>query len=168
MKEAVMNKRDFLEIMQHTHAPLEKMLEMVPETKLSWAPAPRFMSLGQLIKHIGENWCLIKMMVTNEWPRISPEQEAEMMKPENLPSCSKQEAIAAATKDITEALAFVEREVTDEAFFNQAVSTPWGFKGEIWRGVLMAQEHFLNHKMQLHLYLKMCGAPVDTASLYGA
>jgi hypothetical protein len=163
-----MTKRDFLEIMQHTSAPLVKMLEMVPEAKLSWAPGPGFMSLGQLIQHIGQNWCLVKMMVTSEWPPVSPEQETEMMKLENLPSCSKQEAIAAATKDITEALAYIEREISDEAFFNQVVSTPWGFKGEIWKGVLMAQEHFLNHKMQLHLYLKMCEAPVNTVTLYGA
>lgn len=163
-----MNKRDFVEVMRHTQAPLGKMLEMVPEAKLSWAPGPGFMTLGQLIKHIGENWCLIKMMVTNEWPQFSPEQEAEMMKLENLPSCSKQEAIAAAQKDITDALVYVERELSEQDFFNRVVTAPWGFKGEVWKGVLMAQEHFLNHKMQLHLYLKLCGAPVNTGTLYGA
>jgi hypothetical protein len=163
-----MTKRDFVEIMRQTYSPLEKMLELVPESKLSWAPGPGFMSLGQLIKHIGENWCLIKMMVTSEWPPSSPEEMAEAMKVENMPCCSKQEAIAAAQKDITDALAYVEREVSEQDFFNQVVTTPWGFKGEVWKGVLMAQEHFLNHKMQLHLYLKMCEAPVSTATLYGA
>ncbi len=161
-----MEKHDFTEIMRQAQAPLETMLRMVPEEKLSWAPGPGFMSLGQLIKHIGENWCLIKMMVTNQWPSSSPEETAEAMKLENFPSCSKQEAIAAAAKDLNECLAYVEHEIGEDAFFNQVVSTPWGFKGEIWKGVLMAQEHFLNHKMQLHLYLKLCGAPVNTATLY--
>jgi len=39
------------------------------------------------------------------------------------------------------------------------VTAPWGFKGEIWKGVLMAIEHQLNHKMQLHIYLKLLGLP---------
>lgn len=161
-----MDKRDFMEIMRQTHAPLGTMLQMVPEAKLSWAPGPGFMSLGQLIKHIGENWCLIKMMVTNQWPPSSPEEMAEAMKLENIPCCSKTEAIAAAATDLEESLAYIEHEIGEDAFFNQVVSTPWGFKGEIWKGVLMAQEHFLNHKMQLHLYLKLCGATVSTATLY--
>ena len=82
-----MKKHDFVEIMRQTHAPLEKMLEMVPDTKLSWAPAAGFMTFGQLIKHISENWCLIKdLMVTNQWPPSSPEEMAEAMKLENVPS----------------------------------------------------------------------------------
>ena len=162
-----MTKHDFVEIMRQTHAPLEKMLEMVPDTKLSWAPAAGFMTFGQLIKHISENWCLIKMMVTNQWPPSSPEEMAEAMKLENIPSGSRHEAIAAAKCDLEDAVAYVEHEIAEDAFFNQVVSAPWGFKGEIWKAVLMAQEHFLNHKMQLHLYLKQCGASVHTGTLYG-
>ena len=87
-----MNKCDFVEIMRQTHAPLEKMLEMVPDEKLSWAPAKGFMSFGQLIKHISENWCITKMMVTNPWPFRSFEEMVEAMKLENFPSCSKRRA----------------------------------------------------------------------------
>ena len=162
-----MIKRDFMDIMRLTHAPLRPMLEMVPDSQLSWAPAKGFMTFGQLIKHIGENWCLVKAMVTGQWPPCSPEEMAEAMKLENIPSCSKQEAIAAAENDLQGALSFIEHEISDEDFRHKVVSTPWGFKGEIWKGVLMAQEHFLNHKMQLHLYLKLCGASVSTATLYG-
>jgi len=162
-----MSKREFLEIMRQTHAPLEKMLEMVPDEQLAWAPAKGFMSFGQLIKHVAENWCIVKMMVTNQWPFGSFEEMAEAMKLENIPSCSKQEAMAAAENDLKGGLAYIEHEVTEEDFFNKVVTAPWGFKGEIWKAVLMAQEHFLCHKMQLHLYLKMCGAPVSTATLYG-
>jgi len=162
-----MNKRDFMEIMRQTHAPLKKMLEMVPDAELSWAPAKGFMTFGQLINHIAENWCIVKMMVTNQWPFNSVEQMAEGMKLENIPSCSRQEAMAAAENDLKNGLAYVEHEITEEDFFNKVVTAPWGFEGEIWKALLMAQEHFLTHKMQLHLYLKLRGAPVNTATLYG-
>jgi hypothetical protein len=31
----------------------------------------------------------------------------------------------------------------------------------------MAQEHQVSHRMQLHLYLKLLGQPVNTSTLYG-
>ncbi len=165
--EAHVNKQDFVNIMRQTHAPLEKMLEMVPDTKLSWAPAAGFMTFGQLIKHVGENWCLVEMMVKNQFPPSSPEEMAEAMKVETIRSCSKHEAIQAARADLTKAVSFLEHEVTEEDLIGKVVSAPWGFSGEIWKAILMAQEHFLNHKMQLHLYLKLCGVPVNTGTLYG-
>lgn len=165
--EAHVKKQDFVDVMRQTHAPLEKMLEMVPDTKLSWAPAAGFMTFGQLIKHVSENWCMVEMMVKNQFPPMSMEQMVEAMKVENIPSGSKHEAIEAAKKDLARAVEYLEREVTEEDFFGKVVNAPWGFSGEIWRALLMAQEHFLNHKMQLHLYLKLCGAAVNTGTLYG-
>ena len=162
-----MKTSDFIEQMELTQRPLRKMVEMVPEDKLGWAPAKGFMTVGQLIKHVSENWCVIRMMVKNEWPFSSPEQMAEAMRLENIPSCSKAEALAAMDKDLKETITYVKKGITEQDFFSRVVTAPWGFKGEIWKGVLMAKDHQMNHKMQLHVYLKLLGLPVNTQTLYG-
>ena len=162
-----MNKQDFIEMMQRTQAPLKNMVEMVPDDELDWAPGETFMTVGQVLKHLSENWCIIKMMVTNEWPVSSMEEMAEAMKLENMPSCTKAEALGAMEQDLSGAVEYIEKEISEEDFFNKEVSAPWGFKGQIWKAVLMSKDHQLNHKMQLHIYLKQLGLPVNTGTLYG-
>ncbi|MHC4944633.1 MAG: DinB family protein [Planctomycetota bacterium] len=162
-----MKKQDFIDIIRKTQTPLFNMVEMIPDDKLDWAPGDGFMNVGQVIKHLSENWCIVKMMVTQEWPFTDPSEMAEMMKLENIPSCTKAEALAAMKKDLDESIAYIENELSDEDFFNKVVEAPWGFKGEIWKAVLMANDHQGNHKMQLHIYLKQLGQPVSTETLYG-
>ena len=162
-----MNKRDFIEQMRSTQEPLMKMVAMVPDGQLGWAPAEGFMTVGQLLNHLSQNWCAIRMMVTNDWPAMSPEDMAGAMKLENLPTCSKGDALEAMRKDLSDAAAYIESEISDEDFFAKVVSAPWGFKGEIWQAVLLVKDHQVNHKMQLHLYLKMLKVPVNTQTLYG-
>jgi uncharacterized damage-inducible protein DinB len=162
-----MNKQDFIEMMQKTQAPLKNMVEMIPDDKLDWAPGEGFMTVGQVIKHLSENWCVIKMMATNEWPFSSEEEVAEAMKLENMPSCTKAEALSAMERDLSGAVDFIEHEVSEEDFFNKEISAPWGFKGPVWKAALMTKEHQVNHKMQLHIYLKQLGLPVNTETLYG-
>jgi len=160
-------KKDFTDQMKQTHAPLAAMIRMVPDGRIDWAPGKGFMTVGQLIRHISENWCIVRMLVKAEWPFKSEQEMVEGMKLENIPSCSKAEALALSEKDLAEAVQFIEVEISEKDFFSKMVTAPWGFKGEVWKGVLMACEHFLNHKMQLHLYLKLLGLPVNTGTLYG-
>lgn len=161
-----MKKQDFFKMMQTTQAPLKGMIEMVPGDKLDWRPADNFMSIGQLLKHLSENWGFVKMMVKNEFPDMTPEKMEESMKLENLPSYTPEEALTSMEKDLADTIAFLENEVTDDDFLNKVIVAPWGFKGETWKAVLMAKEHLVNHKMQLHCYLKLLGLPVNTATLY--
>ena len=162
-----MQKQDFVELIRQTHAPIAGMVHLIPDDKIDWAPPGSFMSIGQVLKHLSENWCIIRMMVTDEWPFSSEQEMADAMKLENMPSCSKEEALAAMDKDLAESIAYLENEISEEDFFEKTVTAPWGFKGEIWKAVLVAKDHFLNHKMQLHVYLKQLGAPVHTGTLYG-
>lgn len=162
-----MNKKDFIEMMRKTQAPLKNMVEMIPDDKLDWAPGEGFMTVGQVLRHLSENWCIVKMMVTNEWPFSSMEEMAEAMKLENMPACTKAEAWTAMEKDLNDAVDYIENELSEEEFLSKKVSAPWGFTGEIWKAVLMAKEHQVNHKMQLHLYMKQLGLPVNTETLYG-
>jgi uncharacterized damage-inducible protein DinB len=161
-----MNKQDFIEMIQKTQAPLKNMVEMVPDDKLDWAPGEGFMTVGNVLKHLSENWCVIKMMATNEWPFSSMEEVAVAMKLENMPTCGKAEALDAMERDLNDVVDFIENEVSEEDFFNKEISAPWGFKGPIWKAVLMAKEHQINHKMQLHIYLKLLGRAVNTETLY--
>lgn len=163
----MMNKKDFIGMMQKTQAPLVKMIEMIPDDKLEFRPADHFMTIGHLLKHFSDNWSLIRMLAKDEWPDMSPEKMEEMMKLENIPSMAKPEALEAMKKDLEDAIAFMENEVSEEDLMNQHVKAPWGFEGELWKGVLMAVEHQSGHKMQLHLYMKMLGLPVHTGTLYG-
>jgi len=84
-----------------------------------------------------------------------------------MPTCSKSEALQAIEKDLNDAIDFIEKDISEEDFFSKVVSAPWGFKGEIRKAVLMAKDHLVNHKMQLHIYLKLLGQPVNTQTLYG-
>jgi uncharacterized damage-inducible protein DinB len=160
-------KKDFIEIMRQTQAPIPAMVEMVPDDKLDWAPAEGFMNMGQLLKHMSENWSILKMMITKEWPFSNPDEMTEAMKLENMPSCSKSEAIAAMKKDLDDAAAYMESGIGEEEFFTKEVTAPWGFTGGIWQAFLMAKEHHVSHRMQLHTYLKLLGQPVNTGTLYG-
>ena len=163
----MMNKSDFIEEMRSTQRPLIKMVEMVPEDRLNWAPAEDFLTIAQILKHVSANWSIIRMMVTDSWPDSNPEEMAEAMKLENLPSCSKAEALEEMKKDLDDAVQYIEREISEEDFFSRSVSAPWNWTGEIWKAVLMAKDHQVNHKMQLHLYLKLLKLPVNTQTLYG-
>jgi uncharacterized damage-inducible protein DinB len=163
-----MKKSDFIEMMRRTQAPLKGMIEMVPEDKLDWAPDKNFMSTAQVLKHLSENWCVIKMMVTNQWPFNDFKEMQESLKLENMSGCSKAEALQAIETDLNETIDFIEKDISEEDFFSKMVSAPWGFEGEIWKAVLMVNNHQVNHKMQLHLYLKLLGKPVNTQTLYGA
>ena len=162
-----MNKQDLIEMMQKTQAPLKNMVEMIPDDKLDWAPGEGLMTVGKVLKHLTENWSIVKMMVTNEWPFSNMEEMAEAMKLENMPTCTKAEAWSAMEQDLNNAVDYIKNELSEEDFLNKEVSAPWGFKGQIWRAVLMAKEHQVNHKMQLHIYMKQLGLPVNTETLYG-
>jgi hypothetical protein len=44
---------------------------------------------------------------------------------------------------------------------------PWGWKGKFELLAVGFLGHFNNHKMQLFIYLKLLGLPVNTETLYG-
>ena len=107
------------------------------------------------------------MFVTGEWPSSGEEETAEAMKLENLPSCTKEEALSGLEKDLQEGINYIQDAISEEDFFNKVVTAPWGYEGRICDAVVLTRDHFLNHKMQMFLYLKLLGLPVNTTTLYG-
>lgn len=159
-----MTKNEFYECVMEAYRPAEALLRMIPADKLDWRPAANFMSLGQLICHLGGGLGFdLRCLITAQWP--SPEEMAEGMKLENMPSCGAEEALGKLEKDKA-----ILREtldgITEEDFASKEVSAPWGMSGKLERMAVSFREHFTNHKMQLFTYLKLLGFPVDTGTLY--
>ena len=157
-----MKKDEFYQYTMEAFRPAESMLKMVPADKLDWKPGRNFMSLGQLICHLGDGIGMeLRMSIANSWPK--PEEMTEAMK--NMPSCSVDEEVAKLEKDKTN-LRELLASVTEEDFANKIVSVPWGWEANIEKMALNFRDHFVHHKMQLFLYLKLLGFPVNTETLY--
>jgi hypothetical protein len=155
-------KDEFFQYALDAYKPAETMLKMVPPDKLDWKPSPNFMSMGQLICHLGDGiGTELRMLINNSWPK--PEEMAEAMK--QMAACSVAEALAKLEKDKS-TLRDVLAGVTEEDFANKIVSVPWGWKSKMEKMALDFREHFVNHKMQLFTYLKLLGFPVNTETLY--
>jgi len=159
-------KDEYYQCVLDAYRPAEALIRMVPADKLDWRPKPNFMSLGQVICHLGDGLgSELRCLVTGQWPFTSAEQMAEMMKLENIPSCSVAEALHKLEQDKTTLREFLGS-ISEEEFTHKLVSTPWGMQGKLERMAIAFLEHFTNHKMQLFTYLKLLGFPVDTGTLY--
>ena len=159
-----MKKDEFCQYAFDSFKPAEAMLKMVPADKLDFKPGPNFMTLGQLICHLGDGiGGELRMAITNSWPK--PEEMEAAMKAGAMPSCDVPEALAKLEKDKA-TLREVLSGITEEDFANKVISVPWGWQSKMERMALDFREHFINHKMQLFTYLKLLGFPVNTQTLY--
>jgi len=161
-----MTKNEFCEMAVQAIQPAEKMIGMVPADKLDWRPGPTFMSMGQVLYHLADGLGSgLDMAIANTWP--SMEEMESGMKLENMPACGIQEALTKLEKDKAALRATLDR-VSEDDFTNRVVSVPWGWKAKLEIMSIGFLGHFNNHKMQLFLYLKLLGVPVNTETLYGA
>ncbi len=157
-----MKKDEYLQFALDAYKPAEAMLKMVSSDKLDWKPGPSFMTMGQLICHLGGGiGGELRMAIDNSWPK--PEEMMDLSK--SMPACNVQEALSKLESDKT-VLREVLAEITEQDFANRIVSVPWGWKFNIEMMALNFRDHFVNHKMQLFTYLKLLGFPVNTETLY--
>ena len=159
-----MTKDDFYQLVMDAYRPTESLVRMTPADKLDWKPGPTFMSLGQLICHVTSGiGADLDVLVTGNWP--TTEEMAQAMRLENIPSCGVEEALGKLEKDKT-TLREVLSGLTEDDFSDKIVSVPWGMQSKMERMALSFCEHLTNHKMQLFVYLKLLGLPVNTSTLY--
>ncbi len=159
-----MTKNDYYDLAMDGYKPVMKLISMAPADKLNWRPGPTFMSLGQLVCHLGGGLGEeMEMLLGGNW--ASMEQMAKDMKLENLPSCSVQESLDKLEKDKKVLRAALDG-LSEAEFAGKIVETPWGWKGKMERMAISFYEHMTNHKMQLFTYLKLLGLPVNTETLY--
>ena len=159
-----MKKDEFYKYVIESFRPAESLVKMVPEDKLDWKPASEFMSLGQLICHlcdggIGE---ALRKTISGDWPS---QEELEASMKQEMPSCGVQEALSKMETD-RKVLHETLSAVTEEDFENKLVSVPWGWEANTEMMALQFLSHFFHHKMQLFMYLKLLGFPVNTTTLY--
>jgi uncharacterized damage-inducible protein DinB len=162
---ASVTKNEFYQCVMEAYRPTEALIKMVPADKLGWRPKPNFMSLGQVICHMGEGMeAELRCTFTGQWP-FTMEQMMEMMKLEKIPSCGVEEALKKLAKDKTALREFLDG-ISEGDFSSKVVSTPWGMGGKMERMAIAFLEHLSHHKMQLFTYLKLLGFPVNTGTLY--
>ncbi len=160
-----MTKNEYYQCLMEAYRPAEAMIRLVPRDKLNWRPRDNFMSFGQLVCHVGDGVGReLRHLISGKWP-FTADQLPEMMRLENCPACSSEEALEKLNKD-KGTLKEVLSGISEQEFSSKMVSTPWGWQGKCELISIRFLEHFLNHKMQLFTYLKLIGIPVNTMTLY--
>lgn len=161
-----MTKEDFRELVMRAYRAAKALIGMTPGDRLDWKPGANFMSLGQVIYHVADGLGGdLRRLFSGDWPAMTGEELAEMMKVENRPSCAAAEALRRLEEDEAVFEKFLAG-ISEADFASKPVSTPWGTQGKMEPMAVSFLEHFNNHKMQLFLYLKLLGFPVNTGTLY--
>lgn len=161
--EKIVKKEEYRQYVMDACRPAATLIKMVPADKLDWKPGEGFMSYGQLICHLSDGVGeALRKTVSGDWP---PPEETESSLKHEMPSCSVDEALAKLEEEgkvLEETLAGI----SEDDFQNRMVSVPWGWEAKMEKMALQFLEHFFHHKMQLFMYLKLQGFPVDTMTLY--
>jgi uncharacterized damage-inducible protein DinB len=157
-------KEEFYQYVSDGFRPAESLVKMVPEDKLDWKPAEGFMSVGQLICHLCDGGVgeALRKTIHGDWPGME-EMEASMK--QEMPACGVGEALEKLETD-RKVLHETLSGVTQEDFENMLVSVPWGWEAKMEMMAHHFVSHFFHHKMQLFMYLKLLGFPVNTTTLY--
>ena len=142
----------------------EALYQLVPSNVLDWKPTTNSFTIGQLIEHMPRALSFnSKIIASEEWPLKSMR--------EILVSNRHQEGatVDSGLQHLREHAATFRDAVSNlgrDKFQSGSVNTPqWGTL-PIWRFANFALEHHLNHKMELHVCLRICGVGVNTKSLY--
>lgn len=141
-------------------ASTRRMLERVPEERLSWKPHEKSMSLGRLATHVAEipGWGL-KAFTTDE---------LDVAPPGAPPYVPRTAASRVALLDLFERNAAEARRVLAAAP-DADFAKPWSLraggevaftlpKGAVYPSMLL--NHLIHHRGQLSVYLRLSGAPV--------
>lgn len=142
----------------------KNLYALVPSEKLEWKPTERSFSLGQLIEHIPRSlWFNGKVIASENVPLKSLR---EILVANRRQQSAKVDEASLHLAECSEGFRRTIRNLGEERFQHADVSTPqWGIL-PIWRFAIFVLEHHLNHKMELHMYLRLLGVNVDTLTLY--
>ena len=137
-----------------------RVLERVPEAKLSWRPHPKSMSLGQLALHIATT--------PGGVAQVAAQDSMERPRFERPEPKSKQEVLEALEQSLASAMAFLRG--LDDARATQ----PWTMtlagkpifslpRIGVVRTIML--NHWYHHRGELQVYLRLLDVPVP--SVYG-
>lgn len=142
----------------------ESLYALVPADKLEWKPTDNSFSLGQLIEHIPKAlWFNAKVIASDELPLKSL---GEILVANRRQQSAKVDEAILHLSECSEVFRKATRNLGEEKFQNTDVNTPqWGIL-PIWRFAIFVLEHHLNHKMEMHMYLRLLAVKVNTLTLY--
>jgi uncharacterized damage-inducible protein DinB len=138
----------------------QRVLERVPEDKLTWRPHPKSMSLGQLALHIAQVPGMVAELI-NETPREAP----KFVQPE---ANSKAEILSALDTQLAHAQSRLA------SWGDGGLMNEWNLKNRdrtlmtvprigMVRSIML--NHWYHHRGQLSVYLRLLDVPVP--SIYG-
>jgi uncharacterized damage-inducible protein DinB len=159
-----MDKAGFLSFFKGIHRPSAKLISLAPADKLGWRPADvNMMTLGQLLRHLADCPRHLATAARNAFPAAAEFARA------NDEALAKTAAPAEAGQILeanhAEAVKAIES-LSEADFQKQEIAVPWGPPSPMHQALLAMAMHQSNHKMQLFLYLKILGLPVNTMTLY--
>ena len=142
-------------------ATTRRVLERVPEDKLTWKPHPKSMSLGRLAMHVAEiNGSISEMSLADSFDFGSGRRGVD--------ATSRAELLEVFEKGLARAKEIVAQ--TDEARARAEWSFMMGEKkmgsmprSALFRSIMM--NHLYHHRGQLSVYLRLLDVPVP--SIYG-
>ena len=145
----------------HEMATTRKLLERVPEDRLSWKPHDKSFSLGQLAQHVAN---------LPYWGQLTLEQsELDLAANPTMPELGNREAILKLFED---RVAGTRRALLGKT--DAELMAPWSLKqgdhtmftmpkATVWRSFVM--NHIVHHRGQLSVYLRQQDVPLP--SFYG-
>ena len=138
----------------------QRVLDRVPEDKLTWKPHPKSSSLGQLAMHIAVGQGRLAEILSKDTHEIG-----NMSQPQPT---SRKEILDAFSQSTTGALGTLKK-LSDSQLMAMWTLTKGGKvvlsapRVGVIRSILM--NHFYHHRGQLSVYLRMLDIPVP--SIYG-
>jgi uncharacterized damage-inducible protein DinB len=160
-KEAVMQDALLAELAQEA-ASTRRVLERVPEQRLSWKPHPKSMSLGQLALHVATIPGGVSAILDADGFDAATADFSQK------PAASREELLEALEANVAKARGFLERLDAKRA------AAPWRLsrggreiftvpRGGAVRSILF--NHWYHHRGQLSVYLRLLDVPVP--AVYG-
>ena len=159
-----MMAKDFLIEFDHEMRQTRKLLERVPEDKLTFRPHPRAKALGALALHVAA----IPSWTTNLLGEDSYDLAPDLSRKEPAQPQDRAEVLAAFDANVARCRADVAKQ--DE----EKLATKWSLKRGTATVVTMPRRavlrqflmnHLIHHRGQLAVYLRMLDVPVP--ALYG-
>ena len=158
-----MMKEILLQFAEGVNRTTDTLIRITPKDKLGWKPGPTFLTIGQLLHHLGSCPGVISMAVATGFP--TAEQLQKFIEEEFKHTADP----STAAKRLAENFAVAKGQLAalSEADLGQRmVTAPFGASIPVGSALLFAFQHQLNHTMQLFQYLKLLGLPVNTETLY--
>ncbi len=140
-----------------------RVLERVPEGKLTWRPHPKSMSLGQLALHIASIPERLVPMLRQSEHELNREASQS---PDEAKTTG--EILAALERSVQDAGAYLDRASDDElraAWTLKAGGRPLFTKSRMEVIRMFMLSHVYHHRGQLSVYLRLLDVPVP--SIYG-